>query len=187
MALLTVEISDKLPANNYRNDLVMSKKEDDLNLAFANKLVESPEFVSWMLSRTKFRKDVAHAQLLHEEQAIRPAKFWWKHWWCKVPELNADSETDIFLVFQIDEGRQRFALHIENKLANSTFTKRQPESYAFRARHMMNKPRYLYYSDFETVLMAPLIFQSTYRSKCGLFDRYISHEDIANFVPEFGD
>lgn len=160
--------------------------EDALCDAFADKLIESANFKNWLLDQTKFAPFASQAKLLHEEQAMRPAKRWWRHWWCKVPELAADSETDIFLVFQVADGGHRFALHIENKLAKSTFTNFQAEAYDFRARHMMNKPKYLSYSDFETILIAPLSFRDLYRSKSDLFDRYISHEDIARFVPAFG-
>src|SRR6266446_6267246 len=54
--------------------------EDVLNLAFATKLTESPEFSSWVLSRTKFAEYAACGRLLDKEQALaRQAKFWWRH------------------------------------------------------------------------------------------------------------
>ena len=164
----------------------MGKRESDLDLAFARKIKESPEFVLWVLGRTKFKKYGSDVRLLDEEQAsARTAKFWWKHWWCRVPELDTESETDIFIVFEIAETKQRFALHIENKMANGNFTEKQPESYAFRAKHMMSKPRYLDYTDFETILISPLSFRSRNKMRCDLFGCYISYEDISEFIAEF--
>jgi hypothetical protein len=51
----------------------MRKKESDLDLAFANKIKESPEFSSWLLSRTRFSEYRSRVRLLDQEQAsIRP-------------------------------------------------------------------------------------------------------------------
>ena len=161
--------------------------EDTLCKIFASKLVDSPDFTSWLLGQTKFKTLALQSKLLHEEQAIRPAKHWWRHWWCKVPELDAESETDIFVVFEIVGTKLRFALHIECKLANGKFMKQQAQSYAFRGRHMLGKPKYLNYFDFETILVAPDSFRSMYRSECNLFDRYISFNQIAKFIPEFAN
>src|SRR5690349_20418482 len=111
--------------------------EDLLNLAFANKLTESHEFACWLLGRTKFADQAGQSRLLHGEQAAaRQARFWWRHWWCTVPGLG-DSETDIFLVFEAPKKEERFCLHIENKLINSTFTPNQAENYAARAQYML--------------------------------------------------
>jgi hypothetical protein len=134
----------------------MGKKEDDLNLAFASKIKESPEFASWVLSHTKFCEHGSHVRLLDEEQAsIRPRKFWWKHWWCNMPEVNKEEKQTFFIVFEITDNKQRFALHIENKKGNGKFAEGQAESYEVRARHMMNQTKYLNYTDFETILISP--------------------------------
>ena len=162
--------------------------EDLLNLAFADKLVQSKDFSTWLVSRTKFAAFANQMRLLHEEQAAaRTAKFWWRHWWCNVPELNAESETDILAVFEVPSSKVRFALHIENKLGTSAFLKNQAESYPFRARHMLEntKSARLKCTDFDTVIIAPHSFRHAYREKCDLFGCYISHEEIATFVPQF--
>jgi hypothetical protein len=166
----------------------MRKKESDLDSAFARKIKESPEFVSWLLSRTKFSQYGSRVRLLDEEQAsIRPRKFWWKHWWCTIPELTEQRETDIFVAFEIMDTGERFALHVENKLSNGTFSQGQAEAYGFRARHMMNKVRYLNYTDYQTILISPISFKNKNGTKCDLFNCHITHEDIAKFIPEFGD
>lgn len=162
------------------------KNESDLDLAFASKIEEFPEFRSWVLRRTKFRGYSSCIRLLHEEQGLNRAA-WWKHWWCKIPELGEERETDIFLVFEIIDSTKRFALHVENKKGNGIFSKGQAEGYAPKARCMMNKEKYLSYSDFETVLISPSTFRENNRGKCDLFDVFISYEDIAKFIPDFRD
>lgn len=46
----------------------MGLSEDQLCLAFAERAKVSDEFVSWILSHTKFHKYAGSAVLLHEEQ-----------------------------------------------------------------------------------------------------------------------
>jgi hypothetical protein len=166
----------------------MRKRESELDSAFANKLRESPEFVSWLLSRTKFSEYGARVRLLDEEQAsIRQRTFWWKHWWCTIPELAEERETDIFVVFEIMDTRERFALHVENRLSDGAFQRGQAEAYDFRAKHMMNMDRYLNYSDYQTILISPISFKNKNGIKCDLFGCHIAYEDIAEFIPEFGE
>lgn len=88
-------------------------------------------------------------------------------------------------MFEDGDDNSRFALHIENKLASGKFTSDQPQSYKLRARHMMFKPRYLNYSDFETVLISPRSFKTGNEEQCKHFGAYIPHEEIAEFIPQF--
>jgi hypothetical protein len=162
--------------------------EDSLNLAFANKLIESTEFISWVLNQTKFAEYAKTARLLHEEQEqARKARFWWRHWWCHVPDLGEESETDIFLVFEVSDTKKRFSLHVENKLSNSTFIPNQEASYAVRASYMLNytKAAEFHCTDYDTMLIAPHSFRNKYRDQSDLFGCFIAHEDIAKFIPEF--
>jgi hypothetical protein len=161
--------------------------EDELCLAFAEAAKNSEAFPRWMLSRTKFAGYASAARLLHEEQlSIRPRKFWWRHWWCHIPELAKDRETDIFMVFEIAGSEQRFALHIENKMDNGRFAPGQAEAYRPRAVHMANKPEYLGYQDYQVVLLAPVSFMRNYPGSCTHFDACFSYEDVAIFIPQFG-
>jgi hypothetical protein len=170
------------------NDLavISGLKGEDLQcLVFAEAVKHSPSVQKWLLAQTKFASHSGSARLLHEEQrTIRPRKFWWRHWWCHVPELSKDRETDIFMVFETGEG-WRFALHCENKLGTGRFEDGQAQAYAPRGRHMANQPKFLTYADFQTVLLAPRAFQQKYRSDCALFDIAISHEEVAAAVPYF--
>ena len=162
--------------------------EDSLNLLLATAFVDSREFLSWFLNRTKFSEQASQVRLLNEEQALaREAKYWWRHWWCNVPELKMESETDIFLAIEAVDTKRRFALHIENKIATSTFRPNQGMQYAIRARYMLNntKSALLKCTDCDTVLIAPRSFQSRYREESGLFGCFISHEAIAKHIPAF--
>jgi hypothetical protein len=165
--------------------------ERDLNLAFAEKMIEAPEFVAWVLGQTKFSEYASRVRVLHQEQAhARPhveAEFWWKQWSCAVPELGTRSETGIFIVFERTDTKRRFALHIENKTATGRLTEMQAESYERRARFMMHQKGYLNHADFTTVLIAPRMFGRNNWAKCASFDCYFPYDRIAKFIPAFDD
>lgn len=163
--------------------------EDQLNLAFAEMIAESAEFRRWVIEKTKFAGAGTSSKLLREEQAAaRSAKYWWRHWWCFVPEVGAESETDIFLAFEESNSKKRFALHFENKIENSTFQPNQAESYDCRARHMLTntKSATLRCTEFDTILIAPASFHAAYEGQCAHFGCFIAHEEIARFIPQFG-
>jgi hypothetical protein len=165
----------------------MALSEDALCRAFAFKMAEAPEFVGWVLAKTKFAPLRDTSRLLWEEQARRwphvlPER-WWRHWWCTVPELSHQRETDIFLVFEVAGTNDRFALLIENKL-KSDFLPGQAEGYEPKGRFMAAKPEYLNFSEFQTVLIAPAIFRMANREKSDIFDCYISYEALSEFIPE---
>jgi hypothetical protein len=166
----------------------MKLTEDDLCELFAERVKDSPEFAAWLLRRTKFFPYARHARLLHEEQmSIRPRKRWWRHWWCEAPGLaKSGRETDIFMVFEVERPSPfRFALHIENKLDNGRFTDGQAQDYAVRANAMTNEADYLDHADFATILLAPEKFVERFPKECGLFDAFVSYDDVAQMIPEF--
>jgi len=96
-----------------------------------------------------------------------------------------ESETDIFIVFEIEPSKERFALHIEAKMDARGFEPMQEHNYALRARHMMNNAKYLNYTSFETVLLAPAAYRDRELDRCSVFDRFIAFEDAARFIPDF--
>lgn len=51
----------------------------------------------------------------------------------------------------------------------------------------MNKEKYGNYSDFETVLVAPIEFYENNFEASRCFDKYVSYEEIAILLPEFSD
>lgn len=163
----------------------MSSSELTLDRELALALQISPALSEWLIGRTKFKAWANTAKLLHNEQAeARTAPFWWKHWWCRIPGYG-DSETDVFLVFE-HLTVERFALHIENKLASGSFTKNQADLYAIRAEFMKGKPRWLNYTDFATVLLAPQSFRMKFITESQKFDHFIAHEELASLVPAYG-
>ena len=147
------------------------KTERVLDQLFHAKLEQSADFATWLLSRTKFSG--ARAKLVSAP---------WQFQWYRSPTTGVESETDIFLIFEAAADGSRFALHIENKLTASSFRPRQAELYAERARDWMERRNY---HDYETILIAPQAFHDRYPEQARLFDRYIPHEDIAAFIPEF--
>jgi hypothetical protein len=101
----------------------MKLTEDQLCETFAEGVKEIPEFTRWLLEKTKFAPYATRCHLLHHGQmAIRPRKRWWRHWWCHVPELRMDRETDIFMVLETRPDAKRLALHVENKKTSAIIT-----------------------------------------------------------------
>lgn len=49
----------------------------------------------------------------------------------------------------------------------------------------MNKSRYLSYSAFETIILAPAWFHQVNHDLCAAFDRCLSYEDVSAYLPEF--
>lgn len=150
----------------------MRLSERTLDEAFVRELKANPNFLSWLLSRTKF----ANRELLLDQSEP------WQFRWYRDPNTGLDSETDIFLRFEEACAGKPIALHIENKPADGRFRVGQPEAYRPRAEYLKGKLRY---DDFQTVLLAPLSFQETFASECAHFDIMLPYEEIAGFVLEF--
>jgi len=149
--------------------------EKDLDKAIEAKFRKSGEFVTWFLSRTKFANRAAN--LVHLRS---------NHPWYQSETTGVQSETDILVVFEDAGGSNRFAIHIENKLSSGSFTENQPDLYRERAAEWVGREKYGNYDDFEVVLIAPRAFYERNGDQCRIFDRYVAHEDIAEFIPEFG-
>ncbi len=157
--------------------------EAELDHAFAEKLSEDPKFQEFLLFGGRFSRSASTARLLVDEQnAARTAKHWWKHWWCRLPD-GTEWETDIFLVFEADD--QRFALHIEDKPRDGKLRFEQAAAYRRRAAFKANDAKWLNYTDFETILLAPASFLTSNAEAAAQFDRTLSYEAVAEFVPLF--
>ena len=142
--------------------------------AFAEKVRTSPEFAKWLLSKTKFKGVDAVPILVRSDNP-----------WYQSRRTGRQSETDILVVFERRDRSDRFALHIENKQAKETFRLDQPELYHERAADWKNTPKWGNYQDFEVMLIAPQEFYEQHKERSAIFHRYLSHEEIATFVPEF--
>jgi hypothetical protein len=164
--------------------------EDELCRVLADKLRDSSEFGAWFLTHTKFEHLARNVKVLFEEQ--RKNRFsakapWWRHWFtskCLCTGCFGGRETDIFVVFEAIETKARFSLHIENKTLNSRFTVGQAEAYAVRAKCWAGQKRFLNYTDFATVLIAPKAFRER-NPNTDFFDSFISYEELAKVLPEY--
>ncbi len=153
----------------------------ELEEIFATRLCESHEFRSWLLSRTKFAKLWPLARLLNkEQQTARGGGAWWRNW--NEPQ---DGAAGMFLGFELEQTRLRFALHVCCAQAASQLHDAEIQRQRASAESMINQERFLNYMDFETVLLAPqaLILCD---ARTLNFDRRIPFETVAGFVPQFG-
>jgi hypothetical protein len=162
----------------------MTIREVELDHAFAEAVEADKAFQRWVVAGGRFSRFADEAVLLIEEQrtARASAKHWWKHWWCRLPD-GSESETDVFLVFEVE--RLRFALHIENKPPHGKLGMRQAADYRRRAAFMANEERWLNYADFETLLLAPAAFLAANPACASQFDRTLAYEEVGRFVPKF--
>ena len=161
--------------------------EKELDLALARALANSRKFLLWFLGCTKFadRKVVV--------VSCRADNPWGTH---PFPAKNAEtgvtvgsrrqSETDVLLILRTESG-DVLGVHIENKIGSGRFTADQPAMYWHRAKHWIGNPHYGGYSDFDTVLIAPFAFLNQNSDQVEHFGSFISHEEIADHIPLFGE
>jgi hypothetical protein len=149
--------------------------EKELDRLFAAKFGACPDSRRWFLERTKFSGRQCRVLLLRAD-----------HPWYQSKKTGVQSETDILIVLEDGATQERFALHIENKLANGRYTPNQPQLYLERAEDWRDDPRYGSYDEYETVLIAPHVFHRGNIERSAPFHRFVAHEEIAAFIPEFG-
>jgi hypothetical protein len=159
--------------------------EKVLDRAIDEAFKSNPDFVKWFLGRTKF-------------SGTQARYFWsrsnspWGRIKKEVPNEDTgqietiirESETDVLVVFEADSG-ERFAVHIENKLPSGCFTPYQVDMYPIRAEKWRGDSRYKKYQDWDTVLIAPVQFVERNKADCMKFGQIVTHEELAEFVPEF--
>jgi hypothetical protein len=172
----------------------MKKKvsEDQLCMTFANELSSNEVFRNWVLDRCGFSADIDDCRLLLQEQLDQrtsPNAPWWRHWFTEACRCDGCSgkETDIFAVFERSKWQDRFALHIECKLTNGSFTPNQAPGYRLRAQCWAGKARFLYYKDYATILLAPSEFVAKEPSGSQCFDYHLTHIEVAEKLPEFAN
>lgn len=154
-----------------------------LDEIFAAKLLESHEFRSWLLSRTKFARLWPLARLLKDEQQETQGEGAW--WGNLRTDAHGGIATKMLFVFEVEQTKLRFALHLEMVKDPGELEASEQGSYRTFAQAMMNQEAFLNYMDFETVLLAPqaLIVGD---ARTLNFDRRIPFETVAGFVPQFG-
>jgi hypothetical protein len=164
----------------------MRPSEKELDLALANELASSTEFLRWFLSHTKFASRSAAFV------SCRSNSPWGTHPFpIKDPssgstvETMRQSETDVLLIVQALDG-EILGVHVENKIGTGKFTANQPEMYSHRAKHWIGNAHYGGYKDFDTLLLAPAAFLEQCTDQSKYFGGAISHEELATKIPLFG-
>jgi hypothetical protein len=156
-----------------------------LNEALARALFNEPRIAAWFLAHTLFASEVASCVFCRCDNP-------WSSVRLEVPNavtgevemLVRQCETDVLAVFATRDGR-RLALHIENKLAGGSFTPHQPELYRARKSQWKGRDKLGAYTDATTVLIAPKEFYERLKDSAEIFESYLSHEEISEYVPEF--
>lgn len=166
---------------NNKNQL----SEKDLDKILDDRFKKSRQFTQWFLSKTRF------SNLNAKYKWSRSDNPWGRFTFKIINEdtgeiehIIRDSETDVLVVFETENG-SNVALHIENKLANGKYTQYQPEFYSQRAETWLNNKKFGNYSDFETVLVAPIEFYTNNFKASQNFDKFVSYEEIGILLPEF--
>lgn len=161
--------------------------EKELDRELEAGLRKDTGFLKWFIGRTKFKGDNPRIERLRSDNPWSNVQFTTRDE--SSGELRSavrGMETDILLVFSFSsEPDRHFAIHIENKLATGTFTEYQTELYEVRARQWSTDPRFGLYEDWDTVLIAPLIFYERNVTKARRFGSFISHEDLGQYLPLF--
>jgi hypothetical protein len=161
--------------------------EKALDRALDKALRTRADFAAWFLNQTKF---AGTRGVWVWSRADNP----WTKYELEVsdPEtggrkkLVREGETDILDVFRTERG-DRIALHIENKRERGQFAAYQPQGYAARARKWLGNDKYGGYQQWDTVLVAPRAFRERFLEEANVFGAFIAYEDIAAFVPAFGE
>jgi hypothetical protein len=156
-----------------RDDAYLSNELDEI---FASKLVESREFRSWFLSRSKFARLWPLARLLRDEQEAASGKGpWWRN----------TGATKMLYIFEVEQTRLRFALHVARAGRAEELAAYDDGAPRRLALAMMHQERFLNHMDFETVLLAPQALIAD-DARTLNFDRRIPFETVAGFLPQFG-
>ena len=161
--------------------------EKDLDKVLDAGFRHSEVFSNWFASKTRFSNLGASYSWSRSDHPWGRFTFEVEH-----PEtgelesITRDSETDVLVVYEGIKGN-RIAFHIENKLANGKYTPYQPIFYAQRADAWLDNDKFGNYSDYETVLVAPIEFYSNNFAESQIFDKFISYEEIGLLLPEFSE
>jgi hypothetical protein len=163
----------------------MSLTEAQLDAALAKGLAANVQFSQWFFAQTRFAGQSAKCVFCRSDNP-------WSKVLLEVPHptsgeiqaLDKECETDVLAVYESAAGT-RFALHIENKLANGRFTENQPELYRERLSQWKGRKKLGEYSDATSVLVAPREFFERHRAKAEMFESFVPHESIALYLQEF--
>lgn len=152
-------------------------------------LRDSPEFLAWILRRTKFSASSIGARLLAEEMKSRrssAAADWWRsHYSQKCPcDGCKGKETDLLAVIELADQR-RVAIHFEVKQPADVFHTGQGRAYALRAACWVRQaPKAVVrHEDAATILLCSEQRLPTFGAEVGQFDATVTFEEIARAFP----
>lgn len=148
--------------------------EKQLDKLFEAKIRDSEAFKRWFLGRTRFANRATSIVLTRSN-----------HPWYKSRRTGKESETDILLVFKDIISDTIFAIHIENKLEGGRLTMDQAQTYSERALDWRNRDEYGRYDEYECILIAPRSFYNKNIDKAEIFDCFVPHEDISEYITAF--
>jgi hypothetical protein len=138
--------------------VVQRKFERDIDLMLAEEFMVSSEFCISFLRRTRFKNTASRVVDVF------------------VSKSEQMGESDLVVLFEEATGR-RFALLIEDKI-NAPFQPDQALRYRNRGQAAVDRGEI---ADFAIVLCCPKAYFEA-QPKSGLFDHFISYEDIAGFL-----
>lgn len=163
----------------------MRTSEKELDHELALHLRDNPDFQKWFLGKTRFASRPSKRILSRSDHPWTTVTIEVKNSASgKTKRIRRQGETDILVVFEDNSG-ERFALHIENKIAGGKFTDYQPEGYPKRAEKWVGQEKYGNYTEWETILVAPVEFKERLSEQAARFGVYVSHEEIAEYIPSF--
>jgi hypothetical protein len=162
-----------------------SRTEAQLDTELARAFRTNKDFAQWFLEQTRFKSERASCVLCREDnpwstvisERLSPESG-------LIETLKKDRETDVLAIYETNDGR-RLALHIENKLLNGAFTPHQPESYRERLEQWRLRKKLGMYVEATSVLIAPKAFYDSNLSAASVFEAYISHEQIGQYINAF--
>ena len=160
--------------------------EATLNNILAEELLrEDQRFARWLLAQTRFAgEDALCVQTRADNPWSRVKLQVWSEQDGSMTEIRRDAETDVLAIYRTS-GNCRIALHIENKLASSVFTLHQAKSYQARLTQWRNRPKLGMYIDATSILSAPQRFFDRNQTESQLFELFVSHEAVAQYLPSF--
>jgi hypothetical protein len=165
-------------------------KEKAFSEPFADQLAKDPEFLRWVLDKTKFR-ELNGPHVLADEMKDRRSKAastWWASHYTETCRCFGceGSETDVLAIVADSNGRT-VALHVEVKQPSDSFNldRRQAERYPVRAACWVSKspPKVLPHDDACTILLCSSDKLSDFAAEAAHFDTVVTFEEIARDFP----
>lgn len=162
-----------------------SRTEAALDEVLAQALISDAHFATWFLEQTEFRGRVADCVFCRSNNPWSSVTLPVKNALTgELETLIRECETDVLAVYRASDD-SRLALHIENKLANRSFTDKQPELYQARKAQWKLREKLGGYTYATTVLVAPEAFRLRHPIQSGIFDAFVSHEAIGEHLSPF--